>query len=87
MQQIWLEVEASCVIAVVVGEIGQSTRRCHPERCEPMRKRCVWMCVIAERHTLIRGISSILPSFAQECCTVAVPIDKVMRFHVVATPC
>ena len=58
MQQIWLEIEASCVIADVVGEIGQSTRRCHLERCEPMRnraKRCAWMCVMAEQaHTVQR---------------------------------
>ena len=37
MQQVWLEVEASCVIADVVGENGRSTRRCHLEKCEPMR--------------------------------------------------
>ena len=39
MQQIWLEVEATCVIADVVGEIGRSTMRCHLERFEPMIKR------------------------------------------------
>ena len=60
MQQIWLEIEASCVIADVVGEIGRSTRRCHLERCEPMRnraKRCAWDSAYRQGHEHILNVA------------------------------
>ena len=65
MQQIWLEIEASCVIADVVGEIGRSTRRCHLERCEPMRnraKRCAWGSAYRQGHEHILNVAlRVLP--------------------------